>query len=1807
MNKKHLSTLLVVLITLFFYLTVGFIAAGIILNAVAGQTNNTASVFGSWWQVLIFVADIVVFLGIGVVSFFLIRISRKDKDVVTTEVKKSKIRKLFSLPLWSFFSLFFGILFLIFYIASEVAPQNSYFINEYFKVRPFEIVNTGEAEPFNEYPSDYLNEDGSFDNERMRKNSEKVALQTATEGSVLLWNDNALPLAANAKISYFGISSSKYLFSAAGSGHLGVSTTDNLVQTSQAVGLVANPSLANAYKLLSSEYGNYNTELGFRLDGSHIGDKCYVEYGINEVPWNQLDSTIAGNATSTISSYGDAAILIISRNDGEDGDTLYDTSECIENNYLDLANKEIEILNNLHDLKSQGKVKKIVLVINAAQPLQMKHIKDMDIDACLWAGVGGNMSLQQIPRLLSGKDNPSGRLIDTYLYDNDSAPAVINQGNFEFPNKSGLPGTSDYSHSEKYLVYAEGIYVGYRYFETRYEDAILNRGNANSTIGAYHSTNNWKYSEEVAFPFGYGNSYTTFSHTDFSVTKNLLGDYECSVKITNTGSVAGKEVAQFYLQKPYTQYDIDNAIEKSSVELAGFGKTKLLAPGEYEVVKATIKQEDFKSYDPYNKKTYIVETGDYYITEGLNAHNAVNNILASKGKTVSDGMDENGDSNKAYKINYTDSNILKYSKAIGTDYVITNQFNNADPKLYEGTKEQFASFKYLTRSDWAGSYPTPVAMNTTPTMVEDLQYAHEVADDPSVKMPEYGREGNLKLIELWGYDYDDAKWDELLNQLTWEEMNAFITTGGGLTGAVSVNAPEGLAKDGPAGIGTGNPTIMCFPCECLMASTFNQELIEDLGNAFGMEIMHVGYHGIYGPGANIHRSNYSGRNWEYYSEDPFISGKMLASEVTGLQHRGIIVFTKHFLLNDQERNRYGIAVFANEQSVREIYLKPFETGVREANMNGIMSSFNRIGCTWSGKHKGLLTEVLRKEWGFIGVVQTDAYVANYMHQAIAESVVAGNDFTMGGRVTNKFDSWKNNAVVVNAMRETCHRILYTKLHSCTMNGLSITTKTIYHTPWWQVTLYVGRDVSLGILIASLVLLIASFGLPFLWKRRDRMQENAIKENRSVKYFFDVISKKATVITSSCTMCIGVVALLIPIIIGATKNPGTDTPKSNVHVCHHVCEVCGKCQDYDCPYVACEEKCSCPCEHACNICGKCVDYDSEGYRCHEKCGEQYHQTLIFEGEDPNTLKYPGQRGNLGIAHETGSTEYYIGGYNANLGAKIKYALYSPADTTATMFVSVCKRNGAQLFTNNIIVTVNGTLVESKGIVPALSGDDKEWVTFTQVCLGCINLVEGRNAIEFIVANDDVASGFNFDKMILKCDEDITFYTGEHQCDHICPTCGLCKDEYCNDPVCENKCTCGLNKFEFGCDNELNVLTGGSISDGKFVTTQAGEKIKFIVENIENEKGVIFLDVDKISADTNISDLYSIKVNDNELISNEKILASGEDVQRVKIGQVGLVYGNNVIEITSKTNTVTKINNLVIGAKKTITFYDPYKFSVDDETVIVTGNVHKTSDHYIDFIVDKPAGSKILFQIDSDKDTTAKLYMNLSSHEGIIQLVHIWKLRINDVEYPLTAILPSGSTLFYEDTLIGEINLINGKNTIEIECIWDSPTVQGNLRYISFRDTDAKLTYSATAIRENELIIEESDVVINAVAGHPSIGNGQGSSNGQYIGGINDAGVFNSGEASIEFNVNCDTIANAKIFVNAGVSGSVNLKNFVMYVNGEKIDSDTIWTGSGWYDWKNHFYSNVELNAGSNNIKFVIYDGSIMNIDHFVVQSLATITL
>ena len=852
--------------------------------------------------------------------------------------------------------------------------------------------------------------------EEMTEYGIEICKQVEAEGAALLLNENnALPLAAGSKVSCFSGSSVNLVYGGTGSGNIDASTADTLKSALEGAGMEVNGSLWDFYN--SEEAAPYA-----RFDGDFTSSAK-----VGEVPWDAYPQEVL----DSVASYGDAAIVTFSRVGGEGADLEY-----ADTNYLALNEDEKDMMANLASMKADGTIGKIIVLINTANPLQVDFLKNNEygVDACLWIGDVGISGINAVAEILAGTINPSGSLVDTYCYDNYSAPAMANfvPTTYEGYEEGIIP-----DNAKSYMIYQEGIYVGYKYYETRYEDYVMGTGNAGS----------YAYGDEVAFPFGYGLSYTEFAYSDMEVNYNAANDqFEVKVTVTNTGDTySGKETVQVYSQSPYTTYDVENKVEKPSVALCGFAKTDILAPGESQDVTVIVEKRDLASFDAYGAGTYILDEGDYYLTVATDAHNAVNNTLAAKGYTTetSEGrMDADGDATLAYKWTQDSFDATTYSTSVnGTQ--ITAQLTQSDLNLYEGNGGQ--SVTYLTRNDWMGTYPTEITqLALTEQLIKNLQdIQYDPADYEAVEMPTLGADNGLKLIDMYGKEYDDPDWEKLLDQLTFDEMVSMIGDSFHWTMPMeSVQAPGTREENGPQGLtasllGSDKTQLKAtaFTSEDVMAATFNVDLMTEVGKVIGNNCLHANIACLYGPGNNIHRTPYGGRNFEYYSEDGFLCGKISQYEVAAIQAKGVDVVMKHFALNDCEQDRIGLGVWLGEQAAREIYLKAFQAPFEYGDANGVMMAYTRWGTQWSGANKGLVTGIMRNEWGSNGKSITDNVLTTYVNGV--DGILAGTSYydAMMPYVTKLLPQYKNDPVIVSAMKEACHHNLYALVNSCGINGL----------------------------------------------------------------------------------------------------------------------------------------------------------------------------------------------------------------------------------------------------------------------------------------------------------------------------------------------------------------------------------------------------------------------------------------------------------------------------------------------------------------------------------------------------------------------------------------------------------------------------------------------------------------------------------------------------------------------------------------------------------------------------------------------------
>ena len=925
-------------------------------------------------------------------------------------------------------------------IGNVYANKYSDLISVYFN-QPTSKVVSASNETTEHFTSDYASDD-----EREQALAD-MGTTILREGVTLLKNENGtLPLEATSKISVFGQDSVDSVYGGGGAGSIDTSKAQSLMDAFEQAGFDVNPTLTEFYTT------------GAGKDYRKTSTDAYGKgtFAVNEVP----ASAYTDDVEKSFASYNDAAIVVIGRSGSESQDLPTDKLAS-GYTYLQLDDDERAMLKMASD-----NFDKVVVLLNTQNPMELADLEDDSIDAVMWIGSLGQTGAGGVAEALNGTVNPSGHLPDTYAYDLKSAPSSANFGSYAIVN-----GTDRFTSS--YMAYAEGIYVGYRYYETRYEDVVL--GN--------EARSNYDYTKQVAYPFGYGLSYTDFTWSDYSM-KKADGGFDISVKVTNTGKTAGKDVVQLYMQSPYTDYDKANGIEKASVELVGYAKTDTLKAGASETVTVHVDQESMKTYDSAGEGTYIMDAGDYYLVAGTDAHNALNNILAAKGKTTADGMTENGNAALAAKHTVHSQDNTTYAKSAATDEKISNQFDDVDLTTYDN------SFTYLSRSDWTGSWPATYADGkwTASQKFLDALTIDTAQSEPEQKPttdtdnPSYGK---LTASMLMDTDYADESWSALIGQMSVKELDQLVRIGGYATKSVSsTQLPATTDKDGPAGISStlvGGESGMGYPSEIVIAATWNSDLAESFGKAIGEDSLALKVAVWYGPACNIHRNPYGGRAFEYFSEDSYLSGAMCAKVVAGAGSKGVVSTVKHFALNDQETNRMGGAIFANEQTIRQLYLRPFEMSVRDGGATAMMASMNRIGSRWTGGHKGLMTNTLRGEWGFNGFVVTDqASYSVFAYEDLREGLEAGTDLWLNtdAGLWKLPDDDMTDGVIAN-MQRAAHNISYAISRSNAMNGLSANSKIVKVTPLWRWGVY-ALD---GVVTVGAVALIAIATLQILRRRK----------------------------------------------------------------------------------------------------------------------------------------------------------------------------------------------------------------------------------------------------------------------------------------------------------------------------------------------------------------------------------------------------------------------------------------------------------------------------------------------------------------------------------------------------------------------------------------------------------------------------------------------------------------------------------------------------------------------------------------------------
>ena len=851
----------------------------------------------------------------------------------------------------------------------------------------------------------------------------ELAANVEREGITLLRNeDGNLPL-SDKKVNVFGWGSTNPVYGGTGSGSMSDQyETTSLLDGMKAAGLETNTDLTKLYT-------------DYRADRPVVG--------MWEQDWTLPELPVADYPSGTIEAakdFSDEAVVVIARVGGEGADVPTNMKgEGI--NYTDNSSDYADFKDGEHFLQLSQTEKDMIdlvtenfdnvtLVYNGANAFQFDFLEDHpQIKSVVWCPPAGQTGFSALGEILAGEANPSGKTSDTFVKDLTKTPTWNNFGNFEYDNMDEFAASS-FTGDEtipSFVDYVEGIYVGYKFYETAADEGFID------------------YDQTVAFPFGYGLSYTTFEQEMGDVTYGEDGKITFDVTVTNTGKTAGKDVVEAYYNPPYT----NGGIEKASVNLVAFEKTDELAPGESQTVTIEFDDDDMASYDYQKAKAYVLEQGDYDISIQSDSHTVIDEKTVTVDETITYDSEDNTHD--------------------GDAVVATNQFDDVNGELtYLSRADHFANYEKATAA--------PASMSLSDeykaTFVNNSNYDPADYDNADDEMPTTGAKNGVRLADLAGKDYDDELWEDLLDELTFDEMDNLIAFGGYGNAAIeSIGKIALVDLDGPASLNnnfTGVGSIG-FPAATTFACTWNADLAKQFGEMIAQMAHDMHVTGWYAPAMNIHRSAFGGRNFEYYSEDGYLSGVMASNAIAGAREQGVYSFMKHFALNDQETNRNSmICTWANEQSIREIYLKPFEMSVKDGGAQAVMSSFNYLGTTYAAAYSPLQNTVLRDEWGFRGMVLTD-YFAGYGYQNADQLIRNGNDFMLATTdVTNHVTS--KSATSVKAMRQATKNILYTAVNS----WMYADGEPEVATPIWKTITYVVWGVTAVLVIGLEILTVKRY-------------------------------------------------------------------------------------------------------------------------------------------------------------------------------------------------------------------------------------------------------------------------------------------------------------------------------------------------------------------------------------------------------------------------------------------------------------------------------------------------------------------------------------------------------------------------------------------------------------------------------------------------------------------------------------------------------------------------------------------------------------
>ena len=993
-----------------------------------------------------------------------------------------------------------GVTFMIVILAAQqLADMNAGLINDALGLSTSTVgkIDSDEVEG-----SAYVDENGSLSNKgwkEMIRDSYKFCEEAVEQGSVLLKNDNGvLPLKENERrVTLFG-QGSKNLFMRSGAG--GAAPNENLVVKLDAAfknnGFEINKTVFDAYsKLTNKQLTTPSTK---------------VEHSFSNFYTQAMQDTFA--------EYNDAAIVTFVRIGTEDSDPPA--------GQLDINNDERQLLEMI---EQSGQFQKTIVLINSPMPMSMDWADDerYGVDAVVYMGVPGYYGAGGVVHVLTGKDadgkniNPSGHLPDTYAMSADSSPAYVN-----------------YDRNGQLAVYQEGVYVGYKYYETRYEDCVLNPGSgADSEAGVFKSEGGWDYAEEVAYPFGYGESYTTFEQKIVNLKYNKETDQiEAEVQVKNTGKLEGKASVQLYAQAPYTQFDKDNGLGKSAIALMAYEKVDV-KPGQAVPVNLAFDRYFLTTYDYKINKTYILEEGKYYFGIGNGAHEALNNIISVKNASAHlydhNGNDYVGKADSVKSLDF-EADMTTYRTSHYTDEPVTNQFDDADYNWLVNPRENHddekqGAIKYLDRQDWENTWPESRVSSDPATSSDNnmsqyyskpadsepyngrdgedynVQWYNENGEADTITFSEMSKvplEGEVTNEESRFFGEDGAEiWDKFIKQMTLDDLVISVSDNRGILDVKRVLKKGNSVAEGPEGLlsrykygdkrwATGFPTGPTY------TATFDHEMQRKLGGFYGEDALYCGVACVNAPGCNIHRTAYKSRASEYMSEDGILNYYTAANVVGEARRKGLIMNIKHCFLNNQESGRKRIHTYCNEQAIREIYLKPFEGALTKGHSLGIMTSYNRIGARYSACHAPLMQTVMRKEWGYKGQIIDDAYTgSNSDNYSNGPAMLhCGTDlFCLDGGRGNDLRTAVtsgNDGTLLRDLQRANKYIMYSISRSW-MGGVTVTEAEIEASmnPWWKKTV-TGIEIGAIVVAAILVGTYAFFEIFSQIRKKDEPAQDA---------------------------------------------------------------------------------------------------------------------------------------------------------------------------------------------------------------------------------------------------------------------------------------------------------------------------------------------------------------------------------------------------------------------------------------------------------------------------------------------------------------------------------------------------------------------------------------------------------------------------------------------------------------------------------------------------------------------------------------------